>query len=158
MAAGTAGRGLRRLVVLGVAVAILVVVTVAIVSKMGHGSRISRTAFDQSVFVACPRAVTIRDVFRTAESGRYIDTGSISNPTELIRRYRLKEPVATAAFTEWIAWKYPPIGWPTSRRFDDARTSYGRTVGKRAHRLDITVFREASGSAVQQYELIYAIS
>src|SRR5438034_6574376 len=69
-----------------------------------------RHDIDTTAFVEYPRSTMIKDFFQKADRGRYIDTGSFSNPTQLIRRYRLRTPVPRAEFDRWRNSTYPRPG------------------------------------------------
>jgi len=117
-----------------------------------------RGDIDTSAFVAYPGSTLTKDFFQKADSGRYIDTGGFSNPTRLIRRYELSQPVPRAEFERWRDATYPPPGWQLTGRPDSNQTLYGRTVGKRQHVLDVSIVAGGPDKPlVPQYEVTYSV-
>lgn len=117
-----------------------------------------RDDIDTTAFVAYPGSAMTKDVFQKAERGRYIDTGSFSNPTQLIRRYRLGEPVPRAEFERWRSATYPLPGWQLAATVDANETLYERTVGSHHHVLRVSII--AGGldrPLVPEYEITYAV-
>lgn len=136
---------------------------VLVVGAAAYGLRAKgapgRGDIDTSAFVAYPGSTMVKDTFRKADHGRYIDTGSFSNPTELIRRYKLSEPVPRAEFERWRTGTYPLPGWKLAVVVDANETAYERTIGKRHHVLDVSII--AGGlekPLVPEYMIVYSVS
>jgi hypothetical protein len=117
-----------------------------------------RADIDTSAFVAYPGSTMIKDSFQNAQHGRYIDTGSFSNQTQLIRRYRLSEPVPRTEFERWRNATYPIPGWQIAGSVDRNGTAYERDIGKRHHVLNVLVIAELEKPLVPEYEIGYSVS
>ncbi len=118
-----------------------------------------RDDIDTTAFVAYPGSTMTKDYFRKAERGRYIDTGGFSNPTQLIRRYKLADPVPRAEFERWRSATYPLPGWQLAATVDANETLYERSVGSRRHVLRVSII--AGGlekPLVPEYEITYAVT
>ena len=118
-----------------------------------------RGDIDISAFVAYPGSTMTKDLFQKADHGRYIDTGSFSNPTQLIRRYKLAEPVPRSEFERWRSATYPQPGWQLTATVDASTTVYKRTVGKVHHYLKLSVIAGGPEKPlVPEYEILYSVS
>jgi hypothetical protein len=118
----------------------------------------SRRNIDTSAFVAFPGSTTVKDFFERADAGRYIDTGSYSHPTWLIRRYRLASPVPRTEFDRWRDATWPQPGWQVGAHVDANLTRYARTVGRRHHFLDVYTVGGPGSATVSEYGITYAVT
>ena len=144
-----------------------VVVAVACLAVVGAGLSLyvvtrpdppGRGDIDTSAFVAYPGSTLIKDTFQKADRGRYLDTGSYSNPTQLIRRYRLSSPVPRAEFYAWRDGIYRQAGWTLKSEVDANRRLYIRTVGSRHHDLEFTLITGGLDKPlVPEYEITYSV-
>jgi hypothetical protein len=121
-------------------------VTLLIVSVIGwklthRGSYVfPRSAYDNSVFIVPPGSVLVYEELTKADSGRYIDTGSFSEPAELQRSYRLSRDWPIDELYRWMLDNNPPIGWT----FGDTGNQYTKDVNNGFYRGGIYIGRSSA--------------